>query len=66
MKLLWIDLLPNVQLSVVNAWDTFSWIGNGGSRDSSVDGFYVAGWLAGKTFVNNSYLLNSMYANNFK
>ena len=60
------NLLPNVQLSVVNAWDTFSWIGNGGSRDASVDGFYVAGWLAGKTFVNNSYLLNSMYTNNFR
>ena len=25
-----VNLLPNVQLSVVNAWDTFSWIGNGG------------------------------------
>ena len=60
-----VNIFPKVRLGVVNAWDTFSWIGNGGSRDMSVDGFYVAGWLAGKTFVNNSYLLNSMYTNNF-
>lgn len=58
-------LLNDVNLAVVNAWDTFSWIGNGGSRDKSVDGFYVAGWLTGKTFINNSYLLNSSYTNNF-
>jgi hypothetical protein len=60
------NVLQTRKLGVVNAWDTFSWIGNGGSRDASVDGFYVAGWLAGKTFVNNSYLLNAQYANNFR
>ena len=60
------NIRADTKLGVVNAWDTFSWIGNGGSRDLSVDGFYVAGWLMGEKFVNNSYLLNSTYTHNFE
>jgi hypothetical protein len=51
-------LKSNARLGLVNAWDTFSWIGNGGSRDASIDGWYVAGWGYGSNFINNSYLLN--------
>ena len=59
------NIISDVNFGVVNAWDTFSWIGNGGSRDNSIDGFYVSGLLTGKTFINNSYLLNRIYTNNF-
>ena len=51
-------ILCGVRLGLVNAWDTFSWIGNGGSQDASIDGWYVAGWGYGQHFINNSYLLN--------
>eukprot|EP00854_Cymbomonas_tetramitiformis_P013753 gene13753-16254_t len=48
---------------VVNAWDSNSFIGNGGCTDTTVDGFIVAN--AGRrnnAFRNDSYLHNSFFA----
>lgn len=57
------NLTTNTNLGVVvNAWDTLSLIGNGGSRDYSVDGFMVAN--AGgfnNQFRNTSYLHNAVF-----
>ena len=51
---------------VVNAWDTLSLIGNGGSKDYSVDGFMVAN--AGgfnNQFRNSSYLHNAVFNHHY-
>jgi hypothetical protein len=51
---------------VVNAWDTYSFIGNGGSKDFSVDGFMVAN--AGgynDHFRNTAYLHNYVFNEHF-
>jgi hypothetical protein len=37
------DMSDNVLTIIVNAWDSHSFIGNGGSRDNSIDGKIVAG-----------------------
>lgn len=63
---------------MINAWDDGSWIGNGGSRDATVDGIMVAGgsphfsasgWFCGETdapagtnFINASFLHNPIFA----
>eukprot|EP00951_Prasinocladus_malaysianus_P050416 scaffold680265_cov62-Prasinocladus_malaysianus.AAC.1 len=47
--------------AVVNAWDSHSLIGNGGSQDASVDGWLVSGCGANKAFRNTSYLHNTAY-----
>jgi hypothetical protein len=48
----------DTMVCLVNAWDSKSFIGNGGSRDPTIDGFMVAGIGAGKALVNTSYLHN--------
>jgi len=51
--------LPDEGLyAVVNAWDSHSYIGNGGSRDASVDGWLVSGCGPNKALRNTSYLHN--------
>jgi hypothetical protein len=55
----------NTLTCVVNAWDTRSFIGNGGSRDNTIDGFIVAN--AGgynNQFRNTSFLHNSFFCPN--
>lgn len=52
----------NKESVVVNAWDPLSFIGNGGNKDISIDGFVVAN--AGNlnpTFINSSYLHNPFF-----
>lgn len=44
--------------AVVNAWDSHSFIGNGGSQDASVDGWLVSGCGPNETLRNTSYLHN--------
>eukprot|EP00854_Cymbomonas_tetramitiformis_P000134 gene134-210_t len=47
---------------IVNAWDSHSFIGNGGQEDLTIDGFIVAN--AGRKnndFVNDSYLHNPFF-----
>jgi len=44
-------------LVLVNAWDSSSFIGNGGSRDPTVDGFFVSG-KRNTDFKNASFLQN--------
>ena len=43
---------------VVNAWDSHSYIGNGGSRDNTIDGWFVAGYGPNKDLKNSSFLHN--------
>ncbi len=55
----------NTLTCVVNAWDTRSFIGNGGSVDKTIDGFIVAN--AGgynNQFRNTSYLHNAFFCPN--
>lgn len=46
------------ELVLCNAWDSSSFIGNGGSRDLTVDGMFVAGGGSGRRLINCSYLHN--------
>lgn len=41
-----------------NSWDNVSLIGNGMFRDSSVDGYYVAGTKPNEKWKNNSFIFN--------
>lgn len=50
------------KLCVVNAWDSHSLIGNGGSRDGSIDGWFVSGTGPGSSFRNSSYLHNPQFS----
>ena len=43
---------------LVNAWDSISYIGNGGIMDPTIDGFLVAGKGPGNAVPNSSYLHN--------
>ena len=45
-------------ICLVNAWDSRSFIGNGGSKDPTIDGMMVAGIKSGKMIKNTSYLHN--------
>ena len=47
--------------TLVNAWDSRSFIGNGGSRDPTVDGQMVAATGAGSALPNTSYLHNPFF-----
>ena len=64
--------LKNEVLMLVNAWDDRSFIGNGGSRDNTLDGWMVAGGSKnfslgihgkplGRYFVNSSFLHNIFF-----
>ncbi len=54
-----VDVAEDVVL--VNAWDTVSFIGNGGALDRTVDGMMVAGIMGGAELVNCSYLHNPFF-----
>eukprot|EP00192_Tetraselmis_astigmatica_P021133 CAMPEP_0117683230 /NCGR_PEP_ID=MMETSP0804-20121206/20247_1 /TAXON_ID=1074897 /ORGANISM="Tetraselmis astigmatica, Strain CCMP880" /LENGTH=274 /DNA_ID=CAMNT_0005493725 /DNA_START=72 /DNA_END=894 /DNA_ORIENTATION=- len=47
--------------AVINAWDSHSFIGIGGSQDASLDGWLVAGTGPNKSFRNTSYLHNVFF-----
>ena len=51
----------NGKYGIVNAWDSNSYIGNGLSKDATIDGFYVAGWGANKILKNSSFLHNPFF-----
>lgn len=51
----------NGNYGLVNAWDSNSFIGNGGSRDPSIDGYFVAGYGENKELINSSILHNSLF-----
>jgi hypothetical protein len=46
---------------VVNAWDSRSWIGNGGSKDHTIDGMLISGAGAATKLPNTSYLHNPFF-----
>ena len=48
-------------LVLLNAWDSVSYVGNGGSRDATVDGFLVAGFGPNVALRNSSYLHNPIF-----
>jgi hypothetical protein len=48
-------------LVLVNAWDSLSFIGNGGSQDNTVDGMMVAGTGPGAALRNDSFLHNPFF-----
>lgn len=47
-----------VRTSWVNAWDSHSFIGNGGNQDASIDGWFVSGFGPNNKIENGSYLHN--------
>lgn len=49
--------LPPLQC-LVNAWNSRSWIGNGGTKDNTLDGKLVSGAGDGSKLPNTSYLHN--------
>lgn len=52
-------------LMLLNAWDSVSFIGNGGMEDRTIDGFMVAGYGPNKGSLRNaSYLHNAFFNNN--
>lgn len=55
---------PNAQrVYYVNAWDDLSFIGNGLSKDRSLDGYFVANaYNVANSFRNNSFLHNIAFA----
>jgi len=46
---------------LVNAWDSRSWIGNGGSKDHTIDGMMVSSTGDGSKLPNTSYLHNCFF-----
>merc|ERR1719174_2865298 len=46
---------------LVNAWDSRSFIGNGGSEDKTIDGWMVTGVDNGKTSGNNTAFLHNVF-----
>jgi len=57
---------PGKACMLVNAWDDRSFIGNKGRQDPSIDGFFVAGWGAGKRLPNTSFLHNMQFHDYFQ
>lgn len=55
---------PNAKrVYYVNAWDDLSFIGNGLSKDRSLDGYFVANaYNVANSFRNNSFLHNPIFA----
>lgn len=58
--------LDLVRTSWVNAWDSHSFIGNGGSRDASIDGWFVSGLGPNNEIGNASYLHNIVLFSEYK
>lgn len=58
--------LSPVRTTWVNAWDTHSFIGNGGSFDNSIDGWFVSGTNINTKYNNASYLHNIILFSNDK
>jgi hypothetical protein len=54
----------NGKYGIVNAWDSNSFIGNGGSLDNSIDGWFVAGFGPNQKLKNSSFLHNTMFNKN--
>lgn len=48
-------------LTLMNAWDPVAFIGNGGSTDKTVDGFFVANYGPNEHFGNAAYLQNPVF-----
>jgi hypothetical protein len=48
----------NTMVCMVNAWDNAAFIGNGMTRDHTIDGWLVAGHGPGAAIANTSYLHN--------
>jgi hypothetical protein len=55
------DLCLSKDDTIVNSWDDYSYIGNGGSRDQSVDGWFVSGTGRNVNMKNTSYLHNVFF-----
>jgi hypothetical protein len=55
---------PSPMQCVVNAWDSFSYIGNGGSMDPTIDGKLISGAGDGSNLINTSYLHNPFFTTN--
>ena len=51
------ELLP-IRTTWVNAWDSHSFIGNGGNLDNSIDGWFVGGTNINTEIENGSFLHN--------
>lgn len=51
----------NGKYGIVNAWDSNSFIGNGGSKDPTIDGWFVAGYGSNKNLINSSILHNTLF-----
>jgi hypothetical protein len=71
----YVDIPVDSELVIVNAWDDRSFIGNGGSKDNSLDGWLVAGpcegfpknefrQRMGDNMINASYLHNVFFCTN--
>jgi hypothetical protein len=71
----YVEIPIDSELIIVNAWDDRSFIGNGGSRDNSLDGWLVAGpcsgfpksefdLIMGANMINASYLHNVFFCTN--
>jgi len=58
--------LSIVRTSWVNAWDSHSFIGNGGSQDNSIDGWFVSGLCPNNKIENASYLHNIVLFSEYK
>eukprot|EP00386_Alphamonas_edax_P005460 GDKI01017604.1.p1 GENE.GDKI01017604.1~~GDKI01017604.1.p1 ORF type:complete len:410 (-),score=96.81 GDKI01017604.1:203-1360(-) len=52
----------NETICLVNAWDSRSYVGNGGACDPTIDGFIVSARGPGSRLPNSSYLHNPFYA----
>ena len=52
--------LSCIRTTWVNAWDTHSFIGNGGCYDNSIDGWFVSGNNVNTDIENASYLHNTL------
>lgn len=60
------DVAVSDDLFLVNAWDTVSFIGNGGTADPTIDGMTVAGIGSGAQLINCSYLHNPFFRSKLK
>ena len=47
-----------IRTTWVNAWDSHSFIGNGGNLDNSIDGWFVGGTNINTEIENGSFLHN--------
>eukprot|EP00854_Cymbomonas_tetramitiformis_P003239 gene3239-4085_t len=65
--LLEVEATTDVIQVIVNAWDSHSFIGNGGQKDLTIDGFIVANaGTRNNDFVNDSYLHNHFFTESLR